>query len=64
MEEKEMQIGFQIQKEANFLVPKAIAGQSQCARKLYTRRQNRKSCRETSINRFHYCDANERYFAI
>jgi len=29
MEEKEMQIGLQIQKEANFLVPKAIAGQSQ-----------------------------------
>jgi len=29
MEEKERQIGLQIQKEANFLVPKAIAGQSQ-----------------------------------
>jgi len=28
MEEKERQIGLQIQKEANFLVPKAIAGQS------------------------------------
>jgi len=29
MEEKERQIGLQIQKEANFSVPKAIVGQPQ-----------------------------------